>query len=240
MIEYFLWGSLLKLYDDLCSDNHIITNKVFNEVLKGLLFIITTYVFTRDFNIGITWYLLFVFHSITNKEMANKPFEKAGMILIPLILLIGFNTRTYLSIIDILFLFSSISFSTIEPVIFKEEYSLFKFISRCLNLIMSIVVICFSSQILQILHLSQYIAVSDYIIKTMYINLGYFSFSGLFQLYSLYIKQTPLESVEKSVVEAPVVEAPVVEAPMETPVETRPETPKEVEKEIKEEDALRV
>jgi hypothetical protein len=214
----FLGGLSAKFYDDLISDNKIIKSEIIGEILKGIQWIILTLISVNDFNFTSIMYSVNVANHFGNSKAYTEPYEKALLILYPILLIFSFSTRVSIPYMDILLLIISIICMCLEPIVSKNEVSFKKLVLR---IFISISLIC-------IIFLSSYFDISKSIIKLLYYALGYLGFSSLFQFYCLFIKDLTGTLKKK------------VESVVEPSVEMRPEIAKEVTEEIKEEDAMRV
>lgn len=175
----FLGGLLCKIYDDL-TDNSILKDGIFKEVLKGSQYILLTLISYNDFNFALLNYIINVGNAINNWTEWHFPYETSMLILAPFFVLISFSTRFIPQIIDYIFIFFSITTLALEPLIIKEEYSYRKFVVR-LGTFLLVILSIFGGT---------YFGISPSFLKVSYYALGYFLFSSIFQGYLLYKSTT--------------------------------------------------
>ena len=167
-----LAGISSKLYDDL-NDMNIMTSDKVNEVLKGLTWVLLTLVSINDFNFSILFYVINLGNSIVNSNEWKSPYESSLLYVYPILLILSFHTRAYLTVADTLILCILLLFiNLIEPYIFTEETSDRKMYSRILG----------SFNIVVLLLSSLYFTISSSIVKILSAILGYAITSSVFQV----------------------------------------------------------
>ena len=177
----FLGGLTNKIYDDLILDNKIIKSEILEEIFKGFQWIMLTLISVNDFNLSFTGYTILLGNSFLSPNGFAEPYDKSILILYPLLLIISFSTRTYLTTIDIIIYVICLFITGIlDPMFTKHEVSPLKLGFRLLFFIA-----CGS-----IILLSNYfdISISKSVITILYYISGYTLFSCCFQFYCLFIE----------------------------------------------------
>ena len=180
LLYSFLGGLGAKVYDDLFLDNKIIKNEYISEFFKGFQWIILTLISCNDFNFAIVIYIINFINFLVNKDGWKNYYEKALLILFPILILISFSTRYFFSYFEIFIILCLFIIPNAESCMNNEEVSYKKAIYR--SILFSILFIG--------LHVYTFIdiSISFSIIKLGYYCLGYLFFSSLFQCYCIFIK----------------------------------------------------
>lgn len=169
-----LAGISCKLYDDL-NDNKLLTNEVFKECLKGSQWILLTLLSYNDFNFAVSNYIINLLNAINNWNEWNHGYETSLLILCIFFIPISFSSRKPASYMDIFYILWFIVCMSIEPLITTEEYSIKKFLQRCIAFVYSV-----SGVVIGL-----YFNVSMSFIKISLYAIGYTLISSIFQLYML-------------------------------------------------------
>jgi hypothetical protein len=172
-IYAFLFGSSLKMYDDLNDNNLIDKLGYINELVKGLPWILGTLLAYNDFNYQLLFIIINLASSLGDKEPYSGGYVTAHKILNPLLLLLSADSIKYFKIIDFVYIFFHTLNMFLESLIFKEESSLRKLIVRS---------VCSINLLLSILF-GFYFGVSKSIIKILFLSVGYSLVSVCFQIY---------------------------------------------------------
>jgi hypothetical protein len=145
------------------------------ELLKGLHYILFTFVSINRPLFLIIHIITHILHHIFNKHAFNKPYEYSLLhSFLIVFLLIDYNNITKISLNDLYFIIIISCGFIIEPLFVKKEYSMLKIITR-IYIIIIINSICIFSHL------------SDFIKHIIYFYNGYFLISIMCQFYSLFM-----------------------------------------------------
>ena len=186
----FFSGVVCKLYDDL-KDNKtllIFKNDVLMEMLKGLHYIAFTTVSLEEPLFYCFQVIGNIFHRFNNKSGYNEPYEKSVFFSFLLLLLVlDFNKIKQLTFNDFACTVVFITTLLSEPLVFKTEYSIVKFIYRFF-------VVMFTSAFTLYFIKS----ISNSVLCLLFYYLGYLLLSVCIQYYSVFIyKEENKENKEK-------------------------------------------
>jgi hypothetical protein len=166
-------GITTKLYDDL-YDNNFLSNETLKESLKGINWILFTLLAYNDFNFAFVFYLINALCLISEPEFyLSYPYEASIVFLFPLLILYSFSTRKSISFYDGFYMVYFMTVMMIEPILFKEEYSLKKMFFRIVAFVYSVM-----GGVLGL-----YFGVSTSFIKISAFGIGYGLVSSIFQAY---------------------------------------------------------
>lgn len=122
-------GAVCKVYDDL-TDNHLSSNALLLEYLKGLEWSSLALLSFQDFTFAVTMYLMNLINAIHNPREWSLPYEHSMLLLYPLFIAMSYNTGTPISIWDGYIFACSVFHNIVEPYFFSEEFSSKKFVLR--------------------------------------------------------------------------------------------------------------
>ena len=175
-----LGGTLCKLYDDL-KDMKLVKSEKLNEILKGSQWMLLTLLSMYDFNFSILVYIINFTNSSLNPEEWSDAYESSLLYLYPILILLSFHTRKYISIGDSVVFICIVLFMSIETALVTEESSYTKLLSRSILALISIIVVSIVS------YSTNSFNISLSVIKIVYYLIGYTITSIFFQAYNLYI-----------------------------------------------------
>lgn len=181
-----LGGTLCKLYDDL-KDMKLVKSEKLNEILKGSQWMLLTLLSMYDFNFSILVYIINFTNSSLNPEEWSDAYESSLLYLYPILILLSFHTRKYISIGDSVVFICIVLFMSIETALVTEESSYTKLLSRSILALISIIVVSIVS------YSTNSFNISLSVIKIVYYLIGYTITSIFFQAYNLYIIPDPIE-----------------------------------------------
>lgn len=181
-----LGGVSCKLYDDL-KDMKLIKSEKLNEILKGSQWMLLTLLSMYDFNFSILVYIINFTNSSLNPEEWSDAYESSLLYLYPILILLSFHTRKYISIGDSVVFICIVLFMSIETALVTEESSYTKLLSRSILALISIVLVSIVS------YSTNSFNISLSVIKIVYYLIGYTITSIFFQAYNLYSITDPIE-----------------------------------------------
>ena len=167
-------GISCKLYDDL-YDNNILKNEILKEFLKGVQWVVLTLMSYNDFNFTVIAMIANGANALFNKDGWNNPYETSLLMLYPIFLVISYQTRKSINLIEIFYLLVIFCSMIWDPIVITEEYSYRKFIQRSLVFVSSVIALI----------VGIYLNISMSFIKLTLYSTGYFFTSSIFQLYML-------------------------------------------------------
>ena len=190
MCNIFL-GATCKLYDDITDNDalHFLKNPWFLEVVKGIFFILFTFVSLENPLGFIVFFMINVFNMLGDPTCYLLPYEKSlPFSLAILFILIDYSKMETVQfnldyVVDISLMISFICVNFIEPKITNEEVSVLKLYTRTMILLMVFVNMLFiHSKSLKYICL---------------IYIGYFGVSVAVQFYSLFMNTSNPNEIHK-------------------------------------------
>ena len=186
----FFSGFVCKLYDDLKDNKTLLRFKtdILMEMLKGLHYIGFTIVSLEEPLFYCFQVIGNIFHRVNNKSGYNEPYEKSVFFSFLLLLFVlDFNKIQKLTFNDFMCVIVFVTTLLSEPLIFKTEYSIVKFIYRFF-------VVIFSSAFT--LYFIK--GISNSVLCLLFYYLGYLLLSVFIQYYSVFIYKEEIKKQKKN------------------------------------------
>ena len=188
-------GAAAKLYDDFV-DMNIVSNEYYLKMLETLQCFLLGALSINNFTFTIVIIIINILNYIANNDAYNLPYEWSLLTMYPILLLLSFSSRTYLSWFDFYVVVLLLCAMFIEPILVKEDKSPRKFIYRLSSgiicLIIMIAVPMSSGVLLNVAYLAGYMFVSSmvqgYFISHMNMNEFCISLTEGFQDYASTLK----------------------------------------------------
>lgn len=175
-------GVVAKLYDDL-TDNSIIGEGITKESLFTLLCFLIGAVSYNDFTFSSIFYSAGFIAFLGGPESYEHNKEKSLLYAFPLILLLSLFSFSSISSVELFLLICTMVGTFLEAVIIKEDVSVRKLIMRSLLISLLTAIIIGGLTILPI---------SGSFMKLLFCVVAYLSVSVVYQIYSLFFKNTDL------------------------------------------------
>ena len=130
MFSEILAGALLKIYDDFVDDDPILQNEYAIAILRTLQIAVTTLVVVNDFWICLVVTLFNLMCAIGSFTEYTGPHVVSYAVLSPLFLVLSWNKRSAIGPFDWAVISMFLGTALAEPILFPEEMSWFKTVTR--------------------------------------------------------------------------------------------------------------
>jgi hypothetical protein len=173
-------GCITKLYDDL-TDTSVIKDGNLKESLFTMLCLLLGAVSYNDFTFSSILYSLNIAAFLGGPESYESPKERSLLYAYPIMILLSLFSVSSLSHIEILLFLAAIVLIVAEAIVIKEDVSVRKLVIR------SVLSVFIAVAILSGL---TFLPISKSSLKFMFFGLAYMLVSVIFQIYSLFIKNS--------------------------------------------------